>query len=158
MHSHIFVTTCCVNLDSKQPSSLGVQWFKRVADWALSCKLPSFYLPSPPQWSDEIHSFESSGTANKNLTFSEFCGTSYAGVSDRFTEYLKLCYRMSPLLNAASCPLTRFPLQRRNGGGNTLWVLFWTWRTLPLKSLVHFWDLLNLCAHQQLKPLVLPRQ
>ena len=42
----------------------------------------------------EFHSFESSGTTHKQLTFSEFCGTSYTtDVSDKFTEYLKLCYR-----------------------------------------------------------------
>lgn len=42
----------------------------------------------------EFTSFESSGTAHKQLTFSEFRGTSYTTeVSDKFTEYLKLCYR-----------------------------------------------------------------
>ena len=40
----------------------------------------------------DIHSLESSGTIHKELTFSEYCGTSYQGISDKFVEYLKLCY------------------------------------------------------------------
>jgi len=53
----------------------------------------------------EPYSFESSGTTHKQLTFSEFSNASYTTeVSNKFTEYLKLCYRTWSRLNSATCP------------------------------------------------------
>lgn len=78
---------------SKRQSLLAVLSFEKVAGWVASGKFPLFHLPLC-QRRDKIYSFESPGSTFKQLAFSEFCGASYTTeVSDKFTEYLKLCYR-----------------------------------------------------------------
>lgn len=54
-----------------------------------------------PRIVTDMHSFESSGTALKQLSFSQFCGTSYTDILEKFTEYIKLCYRTWLRLNTA---------------------------------------------------------
>jgi hypothetical protein len=65
---------------------------------------------------DNISRFESPGTMQKKLSFSEFWGNSYeAEVSHRFTEYLKLCFRTCsrPVPNLSSV-LIHMSLQQKN--------------------------------------------
>jgi len=53
--------------------------------------------PLPHPESDGLGSYESHGSVHKQLTFSEFLGQSYdAEVSQKFVEYLKLCFHVSP--------------------------------------------------------------
>lgn len=56
------------------------------------------------QNSDGLNSYESPGTAHKQLTFSEFLGPSYdTEISNKFVDYLRLCFRRS-----LSCGLSVF--------------------------------------------------
>lgn len=65
---------------------------------------------------DNVSRFESPGTMQKKLSFSEFWGNSYeAEVSHKFIEYLKLCFRTySHLVLTISFVLAHIPSQQKN--------------------------------------------
>ena len=64
-------------------------------EWPFECFYVSpFALYTTALEPDDFGSFESLGSTHKQLTFSEFLGGSYeADVSDKFVEYLQLCFR-----------------------------------------------------------------
>jgi len=66
--------------------------------------------------SDGFGSYESQGSVHKQLTFSEFLGQSYdTEVSEKFVDYLKHCFRMSPPSCTHHGPLIPvFPKQKKN--------------------------------------------
>ena len=71
-------------------------WSYGSRRWSIVLLCVSYLYSPRVHASDvtEFRSFESAGTVHKQLTFSEFRGKSYTTeVSDKFTDYLKLCYR-----------------------------------------------------------------
>lgn len=85
----------CASSVSTPPSSSVVLSFETMAVSVPIRESPSsFVVAFRP---DGHCSYESSGSAQEELTFSEYVGQSYeSDVSEKFIEYLRVCCRASP--------------------------------------------------------------